>query len=166
MTSEYTIGVLTVSDRCSVGTQEDKSGDALENLLQEKFKVEHVHRQIVPDEIEDIQQVLKDWCDKSFSLIISTGGTGFAPRDVTPEATKPLLDKECPGIVIAMVSESLKITPMAALSRPAAGIRGKTLIVNLPGSVKGCVENLNAIIPIIPHAISLITQDSNKDQHK
>lgn len=166
MAKVYTVGILTVSDRCSVGIQEDKSGEALENRLKDQFQSNiTIHKAIVPDEVVEIQNVLKNWCDQSFSFILTTGGTGFAPRDVTPEATKPLLDKECPGIVVAMISESLRITPMAALSRPAAGIRNKTLIVNLPGSVKGCVENLNAVISIIPHAISLIIQDANKDQH-
>ena len=162
----YVVGVLTVSDRCSAGQQEDKSGEALENMVKEKFTESVVHRKLVPDEVEDIQQVLLAWCDQGVHLILTTGGTGFAPRDVTPEATKPLLDKECPGIVVAMISASLQITPMAMLSRPAAGIRKQTLIVNLPGSVKGSTENFQSIIPALPHALSLISQASDKDQHK
>lgn len=159
------IGVLTVSDRCSTGECEDKSGPVLCELLKDTFSDCIISTNIVPDEILNIQDIIKNWSADEFDLILTTGGTGFAPRDITPEATKPLLDKECPGIVVAMISSSLQITPMAMLSRPAAGIRNKTLIVNLPGSPKGAKENLQSIISTIPHAISLIQQNKDKNKH-
>ena len=162
------VGILTVSDRCSQGTQEDKSGDQLEAMIGSSFPDATIQREVVADEVEDIQRVLRAWSDDDTTfcqLIITTGGTGFAPRDVTPEATKPLLHKECPGLVVAMLQQSLQITPMAMLSRPAAGIRHHSLIVNLPGSAKGSTENLAAIVPALPHAIALINQTTNKDQH-
>ena len=124
-----------------------------------------VHRLVVPDEREEIQEVIKRWVGLSFHLVLTAGGTGFAPRDITPEATKPLLEKECPGIVAAMLNKSLEITPMAMLSRPVAGICSRTLIINLPGSPKGATENLSAILKPLPHAIALIRQSSDKDQH-
>ena len=162
----WIVGVLTVSDRCFAGTNEDTSGPALVNEFIKHYPTAIFKQKIVPDEIDQIKESLIEWRDNGCQLILTTGGTGFAPRDVTPEATKQILDKECPGIVAAMLNSSLQITPMAALSRPAAGIAGSTLIINLPGSQKGAVENLVAIVPVLKHAISLINQTKDKDKHK
>lgn len=164
MESGYTVGILTVSDRCSRGEAADLSGPAIQAFLESeqaaKLKVAGFHTAILPDERLAISELLIEWCDtKHFSLIITTGGTGFSPRDVTPEATKDVLEKETPGIVTAMLMASLAVTPHAMLSRPAAGIRGKSLIINLPGSVKAVRENLAAIIAALPHALSLISDD-------
>ncbi len=101
-----------------------------------------------------LQTVLKEWCDdKGLSLILTTGGTGFSPRDVTPEAMRPLIEKEASGIVVAMITKSLAVTPLAMLSRPVAGVRGASLMVSLPGSKKGCIECLQFILPALPHAL-------------
>ena len=160
------VGILTISDRCSRGEAVDLSGPAIKEFLESekagKLVVSDFLTACVPDEREMIAETLKDWCDsKKLSLILTTGGTGFAPRDVTPEATKDVLEKEAPGIVIAMITASLAVTPHAMLSRPAAGIRNKSLIINLPGSVKAVKENLTAIIAALPHAVALIMDESN-----
>lgn len=152
------VGILTVSDRASRGETEDVSGDVIAGLIEASLPHGEVAaREIVPDEVEAIQRVLRRWADKGgLHLILTTGGTGFAPRDRTPEATKPLLDREAPGIVVAMLRKSLDITPYAMLSRSAAGMRGQTLIVNLPGSPKAVRENLEGILPALPHGIELL----------
>jgi gephyrin len=156
------IGVLTCSDRCFKGETSDASGPAVcdyleQNLSSLKTKSIDFVSKTLPDERVDIAELLKDWSDnQQLHLIFTTGGTGFAPRDVTPEATKDILDKEAPGLVVAMISASLAVTPHAMLSRPAAGIRGKTLIINLPGSPKAAKENIAAVLPALPHAIALI----------
>uniref|UniRef100_A0A3P9NTR4 molybdopterin molybdotransferase n=1 Tax=Poecilia reticulata TaxID=8081 RepID=A0A3P9NTR4_POERE len=112
---------------------------------------------IVPDEIDEIKETLVDWCDeKELNLILTTGGTGFAPRDVTPEATKEVIEREAPGMSLAMLMGSLNVTPLGMLSRPVCGIRGKTLIINLPGSKKGSQECFQFILPALPHAIDLL----------
>nr|XP_023662486.1 gephyrin-like [Paramormyrops kingsleyae] len=112
---------------------------------------------IVPDEIDEIKETLMDWCDeKELNLILTTGGTGFAPRDVTPEATKEVIEREAPGMALAMLMGSLNVTPLGMLSRPVCGIRGKTLIINLPGSKKGSQECFQFILPALPHAIDLL----------
>jgi molybdenum cofactor synthesis domain-containing protein len=160
-------GILTVSDRCHAGTAEDKSGPALEKLLsqQEKFQPQVAERKIVPDEKSQIEAVLREWSDVlHLDVILTTGGTGFAPRDVTPEATRAVIDVEAPGISIAMFKASLDITPMAMLSRAVAGVRGRTIIVNLPGSPKGAVENAETALKGIPHAVALIKGDMGKIQ--
>lgn len=157
----YQVGILTVSDRCSRGEAEDLSGPAIRQFLESekagKLLVSGFETACVPDERDAIARTLKHWSDNlKIPLILTTGGTGFAPRDVTPEATKDVLEKEAPGIVVAMISASLQVTPHAMLSRPAAGIRNKSLIINLPGSVKAVKENIAAIIVALPHAIGLI----------
>ncbi|XP_059487710.1 gephyrin isoform X2 [Neocloeon triangulifer] len=160
-----TFGVLTVSDRCSAGTAEDKSGPALVKLLdaQQKFQCQVVQTSIVPDEKSTIEAVLKDWADTlHLDVVLTTGGTGFAPRDVTPEATKAILDIEAPGICIAMLKASLDVTPMAMLSRGVAGVRGKTLIINLPGSPKGALENAETALKGVPHAVALLKGETAK----
>lgn len=151
--------VLTVSDRSARGERVDASGPALEVLAGEQgWQV--VDTAIVPDEQQEIEHHLTRWCDEGkIDLILTTGGTGFAPRDVTPEATLAVIQRGAPGLAEAMRLESLKITPHAMLSRAVAGIRGRTLIVNLPGSPKAAIENLRTILPVLPHAIELL-QDS------
>lgn len=149
-------GILTISDRSSRGEREDTSGPALEKVagvrgwvVQEKL--------IIPDDLKTISETLVLWADeRKLDLILTTGGTGFAPRDVTPEATLEVIDRLAPGLAEAMRSASLSVTPHAMLSRAVAGIRGQTLIVNLPGSPRGAVENLQVILPAIPHAVQIL----------
>ncbi|XP_078246464.1 gephyrin isoform X43 [Pogona vitticeps] len=134
------VGVLTVSDSCFRNLAEDRSGINLKDLVQDPSLLGGTVSayKIVPDEIEEIKETLIDWCDeKELNLILTTGGTGFAPRDVTPEATKEVIEREAPGMALAMLMGSLNVTPLGMLSRPVCGIRGKTLIINLPGSKKG-----------------------------
>lgn len=152
------IGILTISDRAHAGEYEDESGPALAELIREHFHTEVDLSHIVPDEFMEIKRALEKWCDDAhLDLILTTGGTGFAPRDVTPEATRAALEKEAPGLVQAMIASSLRTTPHAMLSRLAAGIRGRTLIVNLPGSPKAARENLLAILPALPHGLELLS---------
>jgi molybdopterin adenylyltransferase len=155
----FRAGILTISDRVSAGTAKDESGPALEKEISESpsLHAEVVERGVVPDEKDQIKSKLIQWTDElHLDLIITTGGTGFAPRDVTPEATKEVIEKETPGLVFAMIQNSLLVTPHAMLSRSSAGIRKQTLIVNLPGSVKAVKENFTAILPALPHGLSLL----------
>lgn len=151
------IAILTISDRAHAGIYEDESGPALAELVREHFKTDVDITHLVPDNFMDIKRALEIWCDNSkMDLILTTGGTGFAPRDVTPEATRAVIEKEAPGLVHAMIAASLQKTPHAMLTRMVAGIRGRTLIVNLPGSPKAACENLLVILPALPHALDLI----------
>ncbi len=151
------IGILTISDRASRGEYEDQSGPALREMAQKHFGEDVDLTHIVPDEFVEIKAALMKWCDDAkLDLILTTGGTGFAPRDVTPEATRAVIERETPGLVHAMLAASLAKTPHAMLTRMVAGIRGQTLIVNLPGSPKGATENLAVILPALPHAIELL----------
>ncbi len=148
--------VLTVSDRCSRGECEDKSGVLLSEILYAHGEV--IKYDIVSDDIEEIKSRLIYMCDELKSdIIFTTGGTGFAPRDVTPEATKAVIEKEVPGIAETIRYESLKITPKAMLSRAAAGIRGRTLIINLPGSPKAVRESLEVVLPVLSHAAETLS---------
>jgi molybdenum cofactor synthesis domain-containing protein len=148
--------ILTLSDKGSRGERADESGPALSAWLAERG-VRTVHTNVIPDEYEQIVQVLTDWSDRDIAdLILTTGGTGVSPRDVTPEATVQVCGRMIPGIGELMRQESLKITPMAALSRAVAGIRHLSLIINLPGSPKGAVENLAAVWSTIGHAVEKI----------
>ncbi|KAL3873899.1 hypothetical protein ACJMK2_036978 [Sinanodonta woodiana] len=153
------VGILTVSDSCYQGSAEDTSGPNLQKLTELLINngvVAETAR--VPDDKEHIEKQLIEWCDKEIvQLIFTTGGTGFAPRDVTPEATKSVVEKEAPGMALAMLKSSLEVTPLAMLSRLVCGIRKKTLIINLPGSKKGAEECFRFVLPAIPHAIDLIT---------
>ncbi|KAM9778944.1 gephyrin b isoform 8-T8 [Syngnathus typhle] len=153
------VGVLTVSDSCYRNLAEDRSGVNLKDLVHDPSLLGGmiVAYKIVPDEIDEIKETLVDWCDeKELNLILTTGGTGFAPRDVTPEATKEVIEREAPGMSLAMLMGSLNVTPLGMLSRPVCGIRGKTLIINLPGSKKGSQECFQFILPALPHAIDLL----------
>ncbi|XP_018590766.1 gephyrin b isoform X2 [Scleropages formosus] len=153
------VGVLTVSDSCFRNLAEDRSGINLKDLIHDPSLLGGTISayKIVPDEIDEIKETLMDWCDeKELNLILTTGGTGFAPRDVTPEATKEVIEREAPGMALAMLMGSLNVTPLGMLSRPVCGIRGKTLIINLPGSKKGSQECFQFILPALPHAIDLL----------
>ncbi|KAM6906490.1 gephyrin b isoform X6 [Anarrhichthys ocellatus] len=153
------VGVLTVSDSCFRNLAEDRSGVNLKDLIHDPSLLGGMITayKIVPDELDEIKETLVDWCDeKELNLILTTGGTGFAPRDVTPEATKEVIEREAPGMSLAMLMGSLNVTPLGMLSRPVCGIRGKTLIINLPGSKKGSQECFQFILPALPHAIDLL----------
>ena len=153
------VALLTVSDRSSRGERPDASGPALEQvILTQGWRV--VQRAIVPDDLPAIRDMLVKWCDGGeIDLILTTGGTGFGPRDITPEATQAVIERAAPGLSEAMRAASLQITPHAMLSRSIAGIRQNTLIINLPGSPKGAVENLQVVMPVLPHAIQLLRAD-------
>lgn len=150
------VGIITVSDKGSVGQRQDISGEVIRDMMtQAGYDVKE--KIIIPDEVDLIKKAMMEWADqKSYNLILSTGGTGFSPRDYTPEATKAIIDREVPGIPEAMRSYSLSITKKAMLSRAAAGIRKKTLIINLPGSPKAVRENLEFILPALKHGIEIM----------
>jgi len=151
-------GILTVSDRSSRGERPDASGPALRDvILAQDWQV--ARQSILPDDVALIRQALIDWADSGeVDIILTTGGTGFSPRDVTPEATQSVIERQAPGIAEAMRADSLRVTPHAMLSRACAGIRGRTLIVNLPGSPRGALENLAAIQVVLPHAVELLAE--------
>ncbi len=151
-------GIITVSDRASRGERNDVSGPEIARWA-ENMDIEIVEEAIVPDEIPDIRKSLTDFVEKGFDLILTTGGTGFAPRDVTPEATRAVIDREAPGFAEAMRAKSLTITPHAVLSRAVSGICRQSLIINLPGSPKAVRENLGFIEKAIPHAIMLLRNE-------
>lgn len=156
MKKEIRAVAITVSDGCAYGKREDLSGALLVELLQEEDATV-VDKIIVSDELEPLKETLKTHADRDdVNLIITTGGTGFAPRDNTPEATRAVIEKEAQGLSEAMRYESLKVTPMAMISRGVCGIRNGTLIVNLPGSPKGVRESFEIIKPVLQHAINLI----------
>ncbi len=160
------VGVLTVSDRSSRGERVDESGPLIRRLVLEQLDAVVEAEGIVPDERERIAEKLIEWCDdKRLDLILTTGGTGFAPRDLTPEATRDVIERETPGFPEAMRMEGFKVTPHALLSRATAGIRGKSLIINLPGSPKAVREGLLLIMSAIPHAISTLTEAPDKEAH-
>ena len=161
------VGILTISDRGARGEYHDLSGPALAQAVAEQLPgASVVETAIVPDEQTEISTTLVRWADESkLNLILTTGGTGFAPRDVTPEATLKVLDRVAPGLAEAMRSASLRVTSHAVLSRAVTGMRGRTLIVNLPGSPKGALENLATILPVLPHAIELLMEAPDSEQH-
>ena len=152
-------GILTLSDRSSRGERADASGPALMAVIQgEGWSV--IKQEVLPDEQIAIREILAAWADSGeLDVILTTGGTGFSPRDVTPEATRAVIQREAPGLAEAMRAASLQVTPHAMLSRVVTGIRGKTLIINLPGSPRGAVENLQVIISVLPHAVQLLRED-------
>ena len=149
-------GVLTISDKASKGERVDTSGAAIAELLA-TIDATIERTDVVPDEAPQISDTLRSWADSDeLDIIITTGGTGLSPRDVTPEATAAVIERPAPGLGELMRSEGMKHTPMAALSRGVAGVRGRCLIVNLPGSEKGVRESLTAVIDILPHAVEIL----------
>ncbi len=152
----FTAGIITVSDKGYAGERKDTSGEKIAMILKEN-NWEVTVRSIVPDEKDRIAEVIREYSDqKNLCLIVTTGGTGFSKRDITPEATALVIEKECPGIPEAMRAESMRITPRGMLSREKAGIRGESLIINLPGSEKAAGECLNAVIHPIRHGVEMI----------
>ena len=149
------VGILTISDKGYRGEREDKSGSAIREFMS-GIKAEIKRYQIVPDEPELIKKALVDFCDQGLDLILTTGGTGFSPRDFTPEATREVIERETPGISEAIRIYGLKKTPRAMLSRAVSGIRKRTLIINLPGSERGVRESLAAVLEVLPHAIEIL----------
>jgi len=159
----YTAAVITVSDKGFRGERVDTSGPALCHMLQEAGW-EVIHTAIVPDEREDIRKELIRCADElGAALVLTTGGTGFSPRDITPEATLDVVERLTPGISEAMRAESMRITPKGCLARQAAGIRGRTLIVNLPGSEKAAKENIAAVLDPIRHGVDMLLGEGSAD---
>lgn len=152
----FTVAILTLSDLSSRGQREDVSGPTIRDLVQQGGG-QVLRSLVLPDERAEIARTLASWADEGvFNVIITTGGTGLSPRDVTPEATKEVIEREVPGIAEAIRAESLKKTPMAMFSRAIAGIRKQTLIVNLPGSPKAVRECLEVLLPVLPHAVETL----------
>ncbi|MCK4899991.1 MAG: MogA/MoaB family molybdenum cofactor biosynthesis protein [Anaerolineales bacterium] len=152
------IGILTVSDRSARGEREDASGPALEEVIRTYGWIVS-RREILPDDLTSLKDRLASWADSGeIDVILTTGGTGFSPRDVTPEATQAVVERPAPGLAEAMRMASLQVTRHAMLSRAYAGIRGRTLIINLPGSPKGAVENLRVVLPVLSHAVQLLSE--------
>jgi molybdenum cofactor synthesis domain-containing protein len=151
--------ILTASDRCARGERDDLTGPALADLVRtQNWSV--VKEALLPDDRSALSNQMSVWADGGeVDVILVTGGTGFAPRDVTPEATRAVIDREAPGLAEAMRAASLSKTPHAMLSRSVSGLRGRTLIINLPGSPKGALENLQAVIPVLEHAIKLLREE-------
>ena len=156
MSNTYSAAVITLSDKGSAGQRTDTSGPALCAMLEaDGWTV--THTEILPDDLEQIKTALIRCADElGVCLVCTTGGTGFSPRDITPEATKAVIERECPGIPEAMRAESMRITPRGCLSREAAGIRGGTLIVNCPGSEKAARECLGAVLPALKHGVEML----------
>ncbi|MCQ9206561.1 MAG: MogA/MoaB family molybdenum cofactor biosynthesis protein [Omnitrophica bacterium] len=154
----YKVAILTISDKCSKGEREDKTGRIVENLVK-KLPYNLVKFDLIPDEPDMIKEKIISYCDElKLDLVLTNGGTGFTRRDVTPEATKDVIEKEVPGIPEAMRTLCLGITKRAMLSRGIAGIRGKTLVINLPGSQRGAQESLEAILEELPHGLDMLLE--------
>jgi len=162
MPTEINAVIITASDACAAGERVDKAGEALVELLTE-LGAHIVAKEILSDDIEPLAGKLREYADRSdVNLILTTGGTGFGPRDNTPEATRRIIEREAPGLSEAMRIETLKNTPMAMISRGVSGIRSSTLIVNLPGSPKAVGESFTIIKPVLAHVIDLL---SGKTRH-
>ena len=158
MRGTFRIGVLTLSDKGSQGKRVDESGPVVQETLSAIGVV--TNTTILPDDVASIVDLLKEWCDQErLDLVVTTGGTGLTLRDITPQATLQVLDYEIPGMAEAMRSKSLEKTPHAMLSRAVVGVRGQTMIVNLPGSPKGARENLEVLLPALPHALAKLAGD-------
>ena len=156
-------GILTVSDRSSRGERADLSGPALADVVRARGWSASL-LDVVPDDRAQIASTLTGWCARGdLDVILTTGGTGFAPRDVTPEATRDVIEREAPGLAEAIRAESLKVTPHAMLSRAVSGIRARTLILTLPGSPRGALENLQSILAALPHAIQLLRDEPGSE---
>lgn len=160
--AKFNVGILTASDKCSRGEREDKSGDAIRKIMSQ-LGARVVHYAIVPDDKSTLTARMIEWSDDNgIDLIITTGGTGLGPRDVTPEATLEVIDRTVPGISEAMRAKCLSKTPHAMLSREVTGVRNRTLIVNLPGSPKAVRESLQVILPALPHAIEVLRGEAGE----
>jgi len=158
------VGILTVSDRSYRGERADASGPVIREMVEQALGATVTQEAVVPDEADSIAKTLREWAPL-VDLILTTGGTGFAPRDVTPEATIAVIERRAPGLEEAMRAEGLKKTPHAMLSRAVCGIRGRCLIVNLSGSPKAVQENLAVILPALPHAIRLLREEALESEH-
>ena len=155
---QFSIGVLTLSDKGARGEREDISGQVIQEMVAPLGQVNQY--QVVPDDVEQIVEVLVEWADAhKLDLILTTGGTGLSPRDVTPEATLRVIDWQVPGMAEAMRAVSMQVTPHAMLSRALAGVRGQTMIINLPGSPKGVRENLAVVLPALEHGLLKLKGD-------
>lgn len=154
------VGVLTLSDKGARGERIDTSGAAIEQMVT-SVNAAVTRRDLLPDDQQMIAATLRDWCDGGgLDVILTTGGTGLTPRDITPEATLAVVERLAPGLAELMRAEGLRYTPMAALSRAVAGVRGRTLIVNLPGSEKGVRESLGVVLPLLPHIVESLRGES------
>ena len=153
------VAILVVSDATHRGEREDRSGAAIRTWCEERG-YETAHRDVVPDETERIAERLLSWCDSGdVDVVLTTGGTGFAPRDVTPEATRSVLDRLAPGVAEALRADGREKTPYAALSRGVAGSRGSTFVANLPGSTGGVKDGLATLAPLLEHIVALLRED-------
>jgi molybdopterin adenylyltransferase len=155
------IAVLTVSDRCSRGEAQDTAGPAAVTLVRDAWPQAKIEASLLPDEADQISRQLIQWAQRGVSLVLTVGGTGLGPRDLTPEATRRVLDREAPGIAEAMRAAGAQKNPLAWLSRGVAGTRGSTLIVNLPGSLRGAQESLAAILPLLKHGLETLAGTEN-----
>jgi len=157
-------GVLTVSDRVSAGTAEDRSGPAAEAMLASLGFATEVR--VVADGIDTVRRALRRFIDEGFDVVVTTGGTGFGPRDLTPEATIPIIDRGAPGLMEAIRAATFTTNPYGMLARGVAGIAGRTLVINLPGSVGGVEESLQVIAPALAHAVELLRGEDADHEHR
>jgi molybdopterin adenylyltransferase len=165
MPTSLRFGILTASDRSARGERPDLSGPALAEFVTSQGGTV-VRAAILPDDRDALRAAMAEWCDsRAMDVLLVTGGTGFAPRDVTPEATRLIIEREAPGLAEAMRTESLKVTPHAMLSRGVCGIRAKTIIINLPGSPKAALENLQVVYPVLGHAVELLQESPEAEKH-
>jgi molybdopterin adenylyltransferase len=159
--ARFKAAVVTVSDKGAAGQREDRSGAVVREVL-EGAQIEVARREIVPDDRQALELLLAGLCDEGLNLVVTTGGTGLSPRDVTPEATLAVIDREVPGMAEAMRARSLEVTAHAMISRAVCGLRGSTLVVNLPGSPAGARECLEVILPALPHAIEVASGNASE----